>query len=73
MEQTCMCIEAQITISCYCPGTFNMDTPWLYIYTTHKLSLLHRHTLVLTSELRVSKWLTIRNLVLEGFYKPAAC
>ncbi|KAM4551263.1 uncharacterized protein PAE49_015110 isoform 2-T2 [Odontesthes bonariensis] len=50
-------------------GTFNMDTPWLYIYSTHKLSLLHRHTLQLTSELTVSKWLTIRNLVLEGFYR----
>ncbi|XP_045907286.1 uncharacterized protein LOC123972095 isoform X3 [Micropterus dolomieu] len=50
-------------------GTFNMDTPWLYIYTAHKLSQHQRHTLQLTSELTASKWLTIRNLLLEGLYK----
>ncbi|KAM7379044.1 hypothetical protein PAMP_004619 [Pampus punctatissimus] len=50
-------------------GTFNMDTPWLYIYTTHKLSQHQRHTLQLTSELTASKWLTIRNLILEAFYR----
>lgn len=46
-----------------------MDTPWLYIYTAHKLSQLQRHTLHLTSELTASKWLTIRDLILEGFYR----
>ncbi|XP_037837860.1 uncharacterized protein LOC108248532 [Kryptolebias marmoratus] len=50
-------------------GTFNMDTPWLYIYTTHKLSWLQRHTLHLTSELTASKSLSVRNLVLQGFYR----
>ncbi|XP_070774929.1 uncharacterized protein [Enoplosus armatus] len=50
-------------------GTFNMDTPWLYIYTAHKLSQHQRHTLQLTSELTASKWLTIRNLLLEGLYR----
>ncbi|KAE8291162.1 hypothetical protein D5F01_LYC10756 [Larimichthys crocea] len=50
-------------------GTFNMDTPWLYIYTAHKLNQHQRHTLQLTSELTASKWLTIRNLLLEGFYR----
>ncbi|XP_029380588.1 apolipophorins [Echeneis naucrates] len=50
-------------------ATFNMDTPWLYIYTVHKLSNIQRHTLQLTSELTTSKWLTIRNLILEGFYR----
>ncbi|KAM7401003.1 hypothetical protein PAMA_005280 [Pampus argenteus] len=50
-------------------GTFNMDTPWLYIYTTHKLSQHQRNTLQLTSELTASKWLTIRNLILEAFYR----
>ncbi|CAB1444060.1 unnamed protein product [Pleuronectes platessa] len=50
-------------------GTFNMDSPWLYIYTAHKLSHLQRHTLQLTSELTASKWLTIPNLTLEGFYR----
>ncbi|XP_046882872.1 uncharacterized protein LOC124472205 [Hypomesus transpacificus] len=49
-------------------GTFNMDTPWLYIYTTHKLSQPQRHTLQLTSELTARKWLTIRSLALEGLY-----
>ncbi|KAM4557598.1 uncharacterized protein V3H82_017324 [Fundulus diaphanus] len=50
-------------------GTFNMDTPGLYIYATHKLSQPHRHTLQLTSELTASKWLTVRNLVLDGLYR----
>ncbi|CAI5641741.1 unnamed protein product [Oreochromis niloticus] len=50
-------------------GSFNMDTPWLYIYTALKLNQLQSHTLQLTSELTASKWLTIRNLVLEGFYR----
>ncbi|KAM3605075.1 uncharacterized protein V6R79_020226 [Siganus canaliculatus] len=47
-------------------GSFNMDTPWLYIYTSHKLSRLQRHTLQLTSELTASKWLNVRNLLLEA-------
>lgn len=46
-----------------------MDTPWLYIYTAHKLSQLQPHTLQLNSEVTASKWLTIRNLLLEGFYR----
>ncbi|CAG5896969.1 unnamed protein product [Menidia menidia] len=50
-------------------GTLNMDSPWLYIYTTHKLSHLHRHALQLTSGLTVSKWLRVHNLVLEAFYR----
>ncbi|XP_030016477.1 uncharacterized protein LOC115437389 [Sphaeramia orbicularis] len=50
-------------------GTFNMDTPWLYIYTSHKLSQQQHHTLHFSSELTTSKWLTIRNLILEGFYR----
>lgn len=44
-----------------------MDTPWLHVYAAHKLSQLQRHTLRLTSELTVSKWLSIRNLLLEAF------
>nr|XP_033505718.1 uncharacterized protein LOC117271565 [Epinephelus lanceolatus] len=50
-------------------GTFNMDTPWLYIYTAHRLSQHQRHTLQLTSELTANKWLIIRGLMLEGFYR----
>ncbi|XP_019733519.1 apolipophorins isoform X1 [Hippocampus comes] len=50
-------------------GTFNMDTPWLYIYTTHKLSQHHHHTLQLNSELTANKWVTIRNLILEASYR----
>ncbi|XP_023821135.2 uncharacterized protein LOC101165344 isoform X4 [Oryzias latipes] len=48
---------------------FNMDTPWMYIYTSHKLSQLHHHTLQLTSELMTSKWLSIRNLKMRGLYR----
>lgn len=48
-------------------GMFNMDTPWLHVYTAHKLSQLQQRTFRLTSELTVSKWLSIRNLLLEAF------
>lgn len=41
--------------------------PWLHVYTAHKLSQLQRRTFRLTSELAVSKWLSIRNLHLEAF------
>ncbi|XP_041659525.1 uncharacterized protein LOC121520216 [Cheilinus undulatus] len=50
-------------------GSLNMDTPWLYIYTSHKLSQPQHHTLHLTSELTASKWLSVRNLLLEAFYR----
>lgn len=48
-------------------GMFNVDTPWLHVYTAHKLSQLQQRTFRLTSELTVSKWLRIRNLLLEAF------
>lgn len=44
-----------------------MDTPWLHVYTAHKLSLLQQRTFRLTSELTTSKWLSVRNLLLEAF------
>ncbi|XP_037131472.1 uncharacterized protein LOC119136818 isoform X1 [Syngnathus acus] len=50
-------------------GTFNMDTPWLYVYTTQKLSQHHHHTLQLNSELTLNKWVTVRNLILEASYR----
>ncbi|XP_061925266.1 uncharacterized protein LOC133664564 isoform X2 [Entelurus aequoreus] len=50
-------------------GTFSVDTPWLYFYTYHKLSQHRRHTLQLISQVTASKWVTIRNLILEASYK----
>ncbi|XP_077359529.1 uncharacterized protein LOC144005296 isoform X2 [Festucalex cinctus] len=50
-------------------GTINMDSPWLFIYTTHKLSQHHHHTLQLNSELTANKWVTVRNLILEASYR----
>ncbi|XP_014902708.1 apolipophorins isoform X1 [Poecilia latipinna] len=50
-------------------GTFSMDTPGQYIYAAYRLSRPNRHALQLTSELTASKWLSIRNLVLDGFYR----
>ncbi|KAL0966760.1 hypothetical protein UPYG_G00299790 [Umbra pygmaea] len=52
-----------------CEGTFNMDTPWLYLYTTHKLRQPQRQTYQLTSELTARKWLNIPNLLLDGYYR----
>ncbi|XP_056913419.1 uncharacterized protein LOC130539234 isoform X1 [Takifugu flavidus] len=48
-------------------GMFNMDSPWLHVYTAHKLSLLQQRTFRLTSELTASKWLSVRHLLLEAF------
>uniref|UniRef100_A0AAV2JUM6 Vitellogenin n=1 Tax=Knipowitschia caucasica TaxID=637954 RepID=A0AAV2JUM6_KNICA len=50
-------------------GTFNMDTPWVYIYTSHKLSRQQPHTLQFTSELSCRKWLSVRHLLLEALYR----
>lgn len=49
-----------------------MDTPWLHVYTAHKLSHLQQRTFRLTSELTVSKWLSIRHLLLEAFLMDGA-
>lgn len=46
-----------------------MDTPWLNIFSSHKVSRLQPHTVQLTSELTASKWLTIHDLLLEGLYR----
>lgn len=53
-------------------GMFNMDTPWLHVYTAHKLSQLQQRTFRLTSELTVSKWLSLRNLLLEALLMDGA-
>lgn len=47
-------------------GAFNVDSPWLHVYTAHKLSLLQQRTFRLTSELTASKWLSVRHLLLEA-------
>lgn len=44
-----------------------MDTPWLHVYTAHKLSLIQQRTFRLASELTASKWLSVRSLALEAF------
>lgn len=43
-----------------------MDSPWLHVYTAHKLSLLQQRTFRLTSELTASKWLSVRHLLMEA-------
>lgn len=48
-----------------------MDSPWLHVHTAHKLSQLQQRTARLTSELTVSKWLSIRSLLLEAFLMDA--
>ncbi|KAJ8011260.1 hypothetical protein DPEC_G00056310 [Dallia pectoralis] len=52
-----------------CEGMFNIDSPWLYLYTTHKLRQPQRHTYQLTSELTARKGLSVPNLMLEGYYR----
>ncbi|KAL4608231.1 hypothetical protein GN956_G25230 [Arapaima gigas] len=50
------------------PGTFNMDTPWLYVYTAHKLNQPQHRSLQFSTEVTIRKWVTLRSLVLEGSY-----
>ncbi|XP_033883614.3 uncharacterized protein LOC117416563 isoform X1 [Acipenser ruthenus] len=50
-------------------GSLNMDTPWLYLYTAHKLNQPQRHTYQSISELTAGKAMSIKNLVMETFYK----
>ncbi|NWI07170.1 YP015 protein, partial [Tichodroma muraria] len=50
-------------------GGFNIDTPWLYLYTAHKLHQPQHSAYVLTSELTAGKALSIKDLVLELFYR----
>lgn len=54
------------------PGVFNVDTPWLRVYTAHKLSQLQQRALRLTSELTASGWMSVRNLLLEAFLMDGA-
>ncbi|XP_053848337.1 uncharacterized protein LOC128815553 [Vidua macroura] len=50
-------------------GGFNIDTPWLHLYTAHKLHQPQHSTYLLTSQLTAGKALSIKDLVLELFYK----
>ncbi|XP_047657702.1 uncharacterized protein LOC113644112 isoform X2 [Tachysurus fulvidraco] len=50
-------------------GSLNMDTPWLYVYTAHKLSQLQHGTSQFTSEITTRKMFTISNLMLDGLYR----
>ncbi|KAM6378848.1 uncharacterized protein J5M81_010458 [Pluvialis apricaria] len=50
-------------------GGLNIDTPWLYLYAAHKLHQPQHSAYLLTMELTTGKALSIKNLVVELFYK----
>ncbi|XP_078237367.1 uncharacterized protein LOC110090494 isoform X3 [Pogona vitticeps] len=50
-------------------GTFNMDTPWLYLYTAHKLQQPQRSVYSATAELTARKAFVVKGLVIELFCK----
>ncbi|NXJ60804.1 YP015 protein, partial [Rostratula benghalensis] len=50
-------------------GGLNIDSPWLYLYGAHKLYQPQHSTHLLTMELTAGKALSIKNLVVELFYK----
>ncbi|NXA81137.1 YP015 protein, partial [Thryothorus ludovicianus] len=50
-------------------GGFNIDTPWLYLYTAHKLHQPQHSAYLLTSQLTAAKALSIKDLALELFYR----
>lgn len=53
----------------FLPGGLNIDTPWLYLYAAHKLHQPHHSTYLLTTELTTGKAFSIKNLLVELFYK----
>ncbi|KFO98214.1 Putative uncharacterized protein LOC400499, partial [Calypte anna] len=50
-------------------GGLNIDTPWLYLYAAHKLHHSQHSAYLWTMELTAGKALSIKNLVMELFYK----
>ncbi|XP_039239514.1 uncharacterized protein LOC113982708 [Pipra filicauda] len=50
-------------------GGLNLDIPWLYLYAAHKLHQPQNSAYLLTTELTTGKALSIKNLVVELFYK----
>ncbi|XP_064008707.1 uncharacterized protein LOC135180262 [Pogoniulus pusillus] len=50
-------------------GGLNVDTPWLYLYAAHKLQQPQHSAYLLTTELTTGKVLSIKNLVVELFYR----
>ncbi|KAJ7409931.1 hypothetical protein BTVI_55017 [Pitangus sulphuratus] len=50
-------------------GGVNLDTPWLYLHAAHKLHQPQNSAYLLTTELTTGKALSIKNLVVELFYK----
>ncbi|KFV66098.1 Putative uncharacterized protein LOC400499, partial [Dryobates pubescens] len=50
-------------------GYLNIDTPWLYLYATHNLQQPQHSAYLLTMEVTTGKALSIKNLVVELFYR----
>ncbi|NXJ80725.1 YP015 protein, partial [Trogon melanurus] len=50
-------------------GGLSLDTPWLYLYAAHKLHQPQHSAYLLTMELTTGKALSIKNLIVELFYK----
>ncbi|KFZ59595.1 Putative uncharacterized protein LOC400499, partial [Podiceps cristatus] len=50
-------------------GGLNIDTPWLYLYAALKLHQPQHSAYLLTAELTTGKALSIKNLIVELFYK----
>lgn len=52
-------------------GAFTMDTPWLYLYSALKLHQPQRYAYQTIIELSAGKALSVKNLVLDVFYKDS--
>ncbi|KAK2543908.1 hypothetical protein Q9966_002757 [Columba livia] len=50
-------------------GGLNIDTPWLYVYAAHKLHQPQHSAYLSTVELTTGKALSIKNLIVELFYR----
>ncbi|XP_073705892.1 uncharacterized protein [Garra rufa] len=50
-------------------ASFNMDTPWLYVYIVQKLTQPQRGITQFSSEVTTRKLVNIRSVTVEGFHK----
>ncbi|XP_042197113.1 uncharacterized protein LOC103188418 [Callorhinchus milii] len=50
-------------------GSLNLDTPWLYLQTSHKLNQPHSRAYQSTVEITAAKAISVKKLVLYTYYK----
>ncbi|XP_059835586.1 uncharacterized protein LOC132399349 [Hypanus sabinus] len=50
-------------------GSLNLDTPWLYLHSSHKLNQPHARAYQSSVEITAAKAISVKNLVIYTYYK----